>query len=94
MSLCDKYAFSKGDYAGLRNSLQKVEWNDLLQRYSHNIDDMWHALKCELDNRINEFIPKMKNFAQFRKESWTRPLDQQVRAKIGLRKKTQTLDKI
>ena len=43
---------------------------------------MWHALKSKLDNRINEFIPKMKNFAQFRKESWTRPLDQQVRAKI------------
>ena len=81
-SSLDKYAFSKGDYAGLCNSLRKVEWNDLLQRYSHNIDDMWLALKCELDNRINKFIPKMKNFAQFRKESWSRPLDQQVRAKI------------
>ena len=53
-SSLDIYAFSKGDYAGLCNSLQKVVWNDLLQRYSHNIDNMWHALKCELVNWITE----------------------------------------
>jgi len=40
-------SFSKGDYEGLRNELQLIDWNDKLLAYSDNIDQMWQNFKCE-----------------------------------------------
>ena len=57
--LTKKYAFSKGDYTGLRNSLQSVARGDLLLAHVDNVDDMWEVFKNELLNRIETFIPKM-----------------------------------
>jgi len=56
----DKYALSGGDYDGLRSSLQSLNWKELLSQYSDNIDDMWHEFKRQLEDRICEFIPKIK----------------------------------
>ena len=33
----------------------------LLSQYADNIDDMWHAFKRQLEDKICEFIPKIKN---------------------------------
>ena len=68
-----KYAFSKGDYTGLRNtgSLQSVAWEDLLLADVDNVDDMWEVFKNELLNRIDTFIPKMNCFQQIKKDSVT-----------------------
>ena len=41
-SSTDKYAFSKGNYKELRNSLSNVSWDELLHPYEDNIDDMWY----------------------------------------------------
>ena len=78
-----KYAFSKGDYTGLRNSLQSVVWEDLLLAHVDNVDDMWEVFKNELLNRIDTFIPKIKSFQQIKKDSWSRPLPPNVRDKIS-----------
>jgi len=75
----DKYAISRGDYDGLRSSLQSLNWKELLSQYSDNINDMWHEFKRQLEDRICEFIPKIKKFSQIKKACWTRPI---VRAKI------------
>jgi len=37
------YAFSKGDYIGLRNSFQSVELEKLLSAHTDNIEDMWQV---------------------------------------------------
>ena len=37
---CDKVAFFKGEYEGLRNELQLIDWNDKLLPYSDNIDQI------------------------------------------------------
>ena len=78
----DKYALSRGDYDGLRSSLQSLNWKELLSQYSDNIDDMWHEFKRQLEDSICEFIPKIKKFSQIKKACWTRPLDSIARAKI------------
>ena len=36
----DKYALSRGNYDGLRSSLQLLNWKELLSQYADNIDDM------------------------------------------------------
>ena len=54
------FAFSKGDYEGLRNELQLIDWNDKLLPYSDNIDQMWQNFKCDLEKSIERFIPKVK----------------------------------
>ena len=64
---CDKFAFSKGDYEGLRNELQLIDWNDKLLPYSDNTDQMWQNFKCDLEKSIERFIPKVKNFTDFKK---------------------------
>ena len=38
-------------------------------------DDMWEVFKKDLVNKINVYIPKIKNFSHWKKESWSRPLD-------------------
>ena len=78
----DKYALSREDYDGLCSSLQLLNWKDLLSQYADNIDDMWHAFKRQLEDKICEFIPNIKKFSQIKKACWTRPLDPIVRAKI------------
>ena len=73
-----KYAFSKGDNTGLRQSLQSVLWEDLFSVHIDNIDDMWQVLKNELQNKINK--PKTNSFQQLKKDFWNYPLPPNVRA--------------
>jgi len=78
-----KYAFSKGDYTGLRQSLQSVLWEDLFSAHINNIEDMWQVFKHEMQIRIEKFIPKTNSFQEFKKDSWKRPLPANVRALIS-----------
>ena len=56
-----KINYNKGDYDGLRQSLQ-LNWQELLLPLQNDIDAMWLAFKQELQNRIMQlFIPKMNN---------------------------------
>ena len=48
----EKYAFSKGDYTGLRQNLQSVLWEDLFSAHINNIEDMWQVFKHEMQIRI------------------------------------------
>jgi len=43
----------------------------------------WNVFKCELQESINTFIPTIRNFNSIKKESWTIPLNPQVRTKIS-----------
>ena len=81
--LLKKYAFSKGDYTGVRNSLQSVSCEDLLLAHVDNVDNMWEVFKNELLNRIDTFIPKMNSYQHIKKDSWSRPLPSYVRDKIS-----------
>ena len=38
-----RYAFSKGDYTGLHNSFQSVEWEKLFSAHTDNTEDMWQV---------------------------------------------------
>jgi len=51
--------------------------------HTDNIEEMWNVFKCELQVSINTFIPTIRNFNSVKKESWTRPLNPQVRTKIS-----------
>ena len=51
---CNKFAFSKGDYEGLHNELQLIDWNDKLLPYSDNIDQMWQNFKCDLEKKVQK----------------------------------------
>jgi len=73
----------KGDYIGLRNSFQSVEWEQLLSAYTDNIEDMWQVFKTEILDRIDTFIPKINSFQHIKKDSWIRPLPLNVRAIIS-----------
>ena len=85
----EKFAFSKGDYVGLRNSLQ-VDWEDKLLPYVDDVNDMWMVFKSELEGKISLFIPKTKSFNVWKKDSWSRPLDLQVRKMISKKRRLWT----
>ena len=78
----EKLALSRGDYDGLRNSLQ-LNWHDLLIPCSDNIVDMWLAFKTEIENKISSYIPTYKSFNSWKKDSWNRPLNPQIRKMIS-----------
>jgi len=63
----DNYALSRGDYDGLRSSLQLLNWKELLSQYADNINEMWHAFKRQLEDKICEFIPKIKKLVKSKK---------------------------
>jgi len=52
-----KYNYNKGDYDGLRQSIQ-LNWKDLLLPLQYDIDAMWLSFKQELENKIMQFVPK------------------------------------
>ena len=62
----EKYAFSKGNYTGLRQSLQSVLWEDLFSVHINNVEDMWQVFKHEMQIRIEKFIPKTNSFQEFK----------------------------
>jgi len=76
-----KRALSKGDYDGLRASLNN-DWTGMLQQHDGNVEAMWQLFKGELEAKIDQYVPIANNF-NLRKESWTRPLDIKVRHKIS-----------
>ena len=43
---------------------------------------MWQVFKSTLENIIEQFVRKVKNFDSWKKESWIRPLNAKVRDKI------------
>ena len=50
------YIYHKGDYAGLKNSLN-IDWQNHLD--SHSINDMWGKFKSKVKDGIEEFIPSV-----------------------------------
>jgi len=86
----EKLALSRGDYDGLRNSLQ-LNWHDLLTPHSDNIDDMWLVFKTEIENKISSYIPTYKSFNSWKKESWNRPLNPQIPKMIFKKKAVDTI---
>ena len=85
----DRFAFSKGDYDRLRNSLH-LNWKEILDPYVSDVDKLWTTLKRELDNKINAHIPKIRSFNSWKKESWTQPLDPCLRKIIARKKRLWT----
>ena len=43
---------------------------------------MWQVFKSTLENKIEQFVRKVKNFDSWKKESWIRPLNAKVRDQI------------
>jgi len=77
----EKYALSRANFDGLRDSL-KIDWRDMLLQYDNDIEGMWQVFKSTLENKIEQFVPKVKNFDSWKKQSWIRPLNAKDRDKI------------
>ena len=77
----EKYALSKADFDGLQDSLQ-IDWCEMLLQYDNDIEGMWQVFKSTLENKIEQFVPKVKNFDSWKKESWIRPLNAKVTDQI------------
>ena len=69
-----KYNYSKGDYDRLRQSC-RINWEDRLNPFRNDIENMWEYFKIKLGNIISQFVPKTKSFNAFKKDMWKCPLN-------------------
>jgi len=75
-----KYNYNKGDYEGMRQSIQ-INWKELFLPLHNDSDTMWLTFKQELQHRTLQFIPMMCN--TWKEEGWTRPLNSKLREYIS-----------
>ena len=77
----DKFNYSKGDYVKFREILN-IDWVAVFTDLNNDVDSMWDYFKDVMHKGMEEFIPKLTDFNKWRKSSWRRPLDQDLRVKI------------
>ena len=67
----DRFMFTKGDYAGMRTSLNNCNWEKdyikLAKEKPDNPEDLWSLLKSKIIDLRNEFVPLEKGSS---KPSW------------------------
>ena len=61
-----------------------IDWKLCLVQHN-NIEDMWTAFKVHLLEGIEQHIPKIYKFYDWRKPSWKCPLPKNVREKIKVK---------
>jgi hypothetical protein len=71
--------FNKGDYERFRLYLKSQHWFNMLNVYKGDIEGMWNVFKEIVLKGMELFIPKVNNFANFKKPFWKMPLSQEVR---------------
>ena len=65
------YLYSKGDYDGLNEELESIEWNSVLN--SKSIDINWGRFKRHYNDHVDKYVPsKMIQIGQRHKPPWSR----------------------
>ena len=77
----DKLNFKKGDYEGLRKSLN-IDWVSLLDPHSDDIEEMWNAFKNIININCFKYIPVTNNFDSWKKKDWKCPISKEIRIEI------------
>ena len=52
-----KFRYHKGDYDGLNNCIQEIDWSDVLHHM--NVDYAWLYFSNVYNSAMNKFIPKI-----------------------------------
>ena len=71
--------FNKGDYCGLRDYLNSKDWTNILNVYKEDVEGMWNVFKDIILTGKELFVPKINNFASFKKVKWKMPIDKDLR---------------
>jgi len=66
-SCAGKINCGKGDYENLRKSLDNVDWIQSLGSCNGDVDWMWDYLKNTLLSPIDQYIPVVSNFCEWKK---------------------------
>jgi len=77
----EQYNYSKGDYANLCNFMD-IDWTQRLAQCDDDVEAIWSLFKNHLLEGIDQNIPKVSRFYDWRKPSWKCPLSDNIRAKI------------
>ena len=77
----EQYNYSKGDYANLCNFVD-IDWTQRLAQCDDDVEAIWSLFKNHLLEGIDQNIPKVSRFYDWRKPSWKCPLSDNIRAKI------------
>jgi len=72
-----KLNYGKGDYEKLRKSLD-IDWAQVFGDFDNDVDKKWDYLKSSLISGIQNYIPTISDFQQWKKPSWKCPLDEKV----------------
>jgi len=59
--------YGKGDYENLRKSLDNIDWIQSLGSCNDDVDRMWEFLKNTQLSRIEQYIPVVSNFSEWKK---------------------------
>jgi len=78
VSTLNKFDFSKGNFAGLMQSLS-IDWDSFFADCVNDIELMWSKFRHFLYKKTEEFVPKVNNFNIWKKSSWSRPLSKNLR---------------
>jgi len=77
-----KYNLNRGDYEALRSFMDR-DWDNDFAAINYDIEMMWNTLKTKIDDGVQCFIPLT---ARFNSIKWKRPLKEEIRDQIRLKK--------
>ena len=81
-----KLNYNKGDYVGLKQSLD-VDWDSLFMPCNNDVESMWKVFKDIIITNSQKFIPYVKNFKCPLGKKWPQPLPENVRKLIKKKSK-------
>jgi hypothetical protein len=76
-----KCNYSKGDYDGLRNFMNR-NWDQALSSSVDDVNSVWSAFKVVLEDGVNKYVPTTGGNNWKRKEVWQRPISKSMQTLI------------
>ena len=77
----NKCNYSKSDYDGLRNFMN-WNWREELSCCDGNVDSSWSVFEVILSEGVSKYIPMSMECSWKRKDSWQRPISNNMRSLI------------
>ena len=81
-----KMNFNKGNYCELRQFMRR-NWDQILLPHSEDVNAMWQEFSGILNEGVNNYIPKVKGFRDWKKSKWKAPLPETLRKSIKKKKR-------
>lgn len=82
-----RYNFNKGDYEAFRNYVN-IDWVSVFEDCINNVEKMWNKFKNILLNGNTLFVPTVCKFSTWKRKKWVRPIDNNIKTNIKLKKKS------